>query len=378
MAFHQIRDPERLHALIDAILLIEVDADLNELLSIIVETASKLVGAHYGALGVVTADGRALSRFITYGVPEMVRTEIGPDPHGHGVLGETIRAAEPLRIDDLSTHRGFEGFPTNHPPMTRFLGVPVRTGDGHVFGNLYLCDRIDEEPFDEQDELVVEAFGRAAGLVIDQATLRSHLRELTLSEERERLARDLHDTVIQRLFGVGLALQMTMTSAMDDDVRDRINSALDELDTTIHEIRTTIFEIDREDVGDGSLTKRIELLTDEVAARLGITLDLRIAPDIDTLVGPNCAHHAVQALREMLSNVVRHSEASHATVSVEVEGNHVVLTVNDNGVGFVAPVGPGMGLRNLTSRARELGGECVVDSAPARGTLVRWTANRLD
>src|ERR1019366_10596362 len=239
MTFHQIRDSERLHALIDAILLIETDAELSDLLATIVETASELVGATYGALGVVSKDGRTLSRFVTYGFNDELRALVGHEPHGHGVLGEIIKNATPLRIDELAEHESFEGFPAHHVEMRRFLGVPVKTGDGHVFGNLYLTDPTDGEPFDEQDEQLVEAFGRAAGLVIDQATLRHQLRELTLSEERERLARDLHDTVIQRLFGVGLALQIALGGEMSSDVRERINHGIDELDTTIREIRST-------------------------------------------------------------------------------------------------------------------------------------------
>jgi len=378
MTFHQIRDPERLHALIDAILLIETDAELTDLLATIVETASELVGATYGALGVVSQDGRTLSRFVTYGFSDEQRALVGHEPHGHGVLGEVIKNATPLRIEEIAGHDSFVGFPAHHVVMRRFLGVPVKTGDGHVFGNLYLTDPTDGEPFDEQDEQLVEAFGRAAGLVIDQATLRHQLRELTLSEERERLARDLHDTVIQRLFGVGLALQITLSASMDDEVRTRINSSLDELDTTIHEIRTTIFEIDQEDFQGGAFSTRIKVLTDEVAARLGIDVDLRLAADIDHQIGSRCAHHTIQALREALSNLARHSGATAARVDVDVDANLIVLRVTDDGVGFVSPVGPGRGLRNLTSRARDLGGDCTIDSAPGRGTLVRWTANRLD
>jgi signal transduction histidine kinase len=378
MAFHRITDPERLHALLDAILLIEVDANLNDLLRTIVQAATQLVGARFGALGVVASDGHTLSRFVTHGVDEYVREAIGREPHGRGVLGETIHVASPLRVEDLSAHAGFEGFPENHPAMRRFLGVAVVTGDGHVFGNLYVADRLDDQPFDEQDEQLVEAFGHAAGLVIDQATLRSHLRELTLSEERERLAKDLHDTVIQRLFGVGLALQLTLTSTLDDQVRGQINNVLDELDTTIHEIRTTIFEIDQDDFEGVNLSERVTTLTNEVAARLGIDVGLRLSSEIDNAVGSRCAHHAIQALREVLSNVARHSQASYAWVDVDIEEDLVVIHVTDDGVGFVAPVGPGRGLRNLTSRARELGGYCTIDSSPGHGTLVTWTAHRLD
>jgi GAF domain-containing protein len=240
VTYHRITEPARLHALIDAMLLIETPAHLNDLLRAIVEAASELVGARYGALGVVASDGQTLSRFVTYGVDDATRLAIGHAPHGHGVLGETIRTATSVRVDDLTHHEGSSGFPPHHPVMERFLGVPITTGDGRVYGNLYLTDRRDGQPFDDDDEALVEAFGRAAGLVIDQARVRRNLRELTLSEERERLARDLHDTVIQRLFGVGLSLQLAVSRDLDDDTRTRVEAALHELDATIHEIRTTI------------------------------------------------------------------------------------------------------------------------------------------
>ncbi len=378
MPIHKIRDPERLHALIDAILLIETNADLDALLGRIVETASRLVGAQYGALGVLAGDGETLSRFITYGLDEDRRRAIGAMPRGRGVLGETIRAHAPLRIDDLVGHPGSIGMPANHPVMHRFLGVPVVTGDDHVFGNLYLTDPLGGEPFSEEDALLVAAFGRAAGLVIDQAMMRNQVRDLTLSEERERLARDLHDTVIQRLFGVGLALQMSLPSVTHDDVRARINNVLDELDTTIHEIRTTIFEIDQDQSTGDTLQSRISALSNEVATRLGVRADVKVVENIDTLIGPRCAQHSVQALREILSNVVRHSHASAVQVSVGVKDNLVEVIVRDNGVGFIPNIGPGRGLRNLTSRARELGGDSTINSEIGRGTMVTWTANRLD
>ncbi|MDE3065455.1 MAG: GAF domain-containing sensor histidine kinase [Acidobacteriota bacterium] len=376
MVFHKIQDPARLHALIEAILLIEVDTDLDDLLASIVGAAMNMVGARYGALGVVASDGKTLSRFITQGIDEPTRSAIGPLPCGEGVLGEVIHRDSALRVDDLTEYQGFRGFPAHHPPMFRFLGAPVETGDGHVFGTIYLTDPLDDEPFDAEDEILIEAFGRAAGLVIDQATLRAHLRELTLSEERERLARDLHDTVIQRLFGVGLALQIALGGQLDGDARARVNQCIDELDTTIREIRTTIFEIDRDEEEAGPLSARIESLADEVRERLGIEVAVAIAPDLDRLISAHCAHHVIQALREMLSNVARHSQADAARVDVTVVDEMVSVSVADDGVGFSSAAGPGHGLRNLTTRAAQLGGEFVVDASPGRGTLVRWTAKR--
>src|SRR5665213_1958349 len=291
VAFHKINDPERLHALIDAILLIETDADLDALLSLIIETASRLVGAQYGALGVIAPDGTSLSRFITYGVDAEQRAAIGSEPRGHGLLGEIIRQRTTLRIDELAEHPRSSGFPLNHPPMHRFLGVPVAISDGHIFGNLYLTDPLNGEPFSEEDQQLTEAFGRAAGHVIDQEMLRANMRELTLSEERERLARDLHDTVIQRLFGVGLALQTSLPAIVDEHVRSRINSVLDELDATIHEIRTTIFEIDQDRTENQTLEERVYALSAEVESRLGVHVDVKIASGISNDVGPQCAQH---------------------------------------------------------------------------------------
>jgi signal transduction histidine kinase len=377
VAFHKIDDPERLHALIDAILLIETDADLDGLLSRITETASRLVGARYGALGVIARDGTTLSRFITYGLDPAERAAIGAEPRGHGLLGEIIRHRSTLRIDELAEHVNSSGFPANHPPMHRFLGVPVLTGDGHCFGNLYLTDPLDGDPFSEQDEQLIEALGRAAGLIIDQAMLRSNMRELTLSEERERLARDLHDTVIQRLFGVGLALQTSLHSIVNVEVRDRINNVLDELDATIHEIRTTIFEIDQDLVTGPTLEHRVKKLASEIETRLGVLATVKVSSDIDNNVGPRCAQHCVQALREILSNVVRHSEATAVDIQLDTNQNLVEIVVHDNGVGFVPNVGSGRGVRNLASRARELGGNCTIESKIGGGTTVRWTADRL-
>jgi signal transduction histidine kinase len=377
MVFHKIQDPQRLHALIEAMLLIEVDAELDALLANIVDASVRMIGARYGALGVVASDGKTLSRFLTHGIDAETKHAIGPLPCGEGVLGEVIHRDSPLRLEDLTTYPGFRGFPPHHPPMFRFLGVPVAAADGHVFGTLYLTDPLDGEPFDEEDEILIESFGRAAGLVIDQVTLREQLRDLTLSEERERLARDLHDTVIQRLFGVGLALQIALGAQMDDEVRDRVNHCIDELDTTIREIRTTIFEIDQDIDETEPLSERVEALADEVRTRLGIEVAVELFPDLDRLVSAHCAHHTVQALREALSNVARHSEATSARVAVTIDGDLVAFSVADNGVGFSTSAGPGRGLRNLSQRAGQLGGSFEVDAQPGRGTLVRWTAKRL-
>ncbi len=372
MKFRELRDPDRLHALIDAMLLMETEATLATLLQQIVETASELVGARYGALGVLARDGATLAEFITSGVDEVTRSRIGHPPTGRGVLGETIRAASPLRVDDLTHHAGAVGFPDHHPAMDHFLGVPVVTRNGHVWGNLYVTEPLSGEIFSHDDELLLETFGRVAGSVIDQSNLRRELRELSVAEERERLARDLHDTVIQRLFGVGLGLQMALP-LLDETARDRVDRALDELNETIHDIRTTIFEIDQDRATEDTLRQRATALTSEVDSRLGVEARLEMQSGLSQEVNEHCAHHTIQALREILSNVVRHSEATHVQVNLSGEGDLLVLRVHDDGVGFDDRAGFGRGLRNLEARARDLGGECHIESGVGRGTLVTWT-----
>ena len=374
MKFRELRDPDRLHALIDAMLLMETDAALASLLQQIVDTATELAGAQYGALGVLARDGATLAQFITSGISHDGIAHIGHLPTGRGVLGETIRGARPLRIDDLAQHAGTVGFPQNHPPMHRFLGVPVVTRNGHIWGNLYVTEPLDGEPFSHDDELLLETFGRVAGSVIDQSNLRRELRELSVAEERERLARDLHDTVIQRLFGVGLGLQMALPRLEDEDARNRVNLALDELNETIHDIRTTIFEIDQDRATEDTLRQRATALTSEVGNRLGVEADLQMQAGLSQEVNEHCAHHTIQALREILSNIVRHSEATHVEVHLSSADDFLVLTVHDNGVGFDNGTGFGRGLRNLATRAHDLGGECVIESSVGSGTLVTWTA----
>ena len=152
MSYRQVVNPARLHSLIDAILLIEADIDLDVLLQHIVRTASELVGARYGALGVLDPDGDELERFITWGLTPEEEAAIGTMPRGHGLLGEIIRVPAPLRVEDIHAHEHSTGVPEGHPPMTTFLGVPVRSGTGDVFGNLYLTDKRNGEPFSTEHE----------------------------------------------------------------------------------------------------------------------------------------------------------------------------------------------------------------------------------
>ena len=378
MPHRRISDPQRLYALIDEILLIEAHADLDVLMRRIVDGAVDLVGARYGALGVIDVNGTGLREFITEGVSERECAAIGEPPVGKGLLGAVIEGGRPIRVDDLGADPLASGFPSGHPVMRRFLGVPVRLGNGEVFGNLYLCDREDGAPFSDEDEAVVDALGRAAGLIITEASLRAKVHELTINEERARLARDLHDTVIQHLFAVGLGLQATSGLSMSDEARDRVLQSIDDLDATIREIRTTIFEIslDRSSKDNG-LRARILALVDEVASRLNLPVAVEFLGPIDAAIGSVCADHVTNAVRELLANVVRHAQATRAVLRFSVTSGMAALVVEDDGLGLGSFGPTGHGLENLAERARLVGGDCTFAERPGGGTAVTWTATWL-
>src|SRR5262249_52393234 len=156
-----------------------------------------------------------LEDFITVGIDESTHRLIGDLPEGQGVLGLLIVDAQPIRLPDIKKHPNSYGFPPNHPPMTSFLGVPIRVR-GEVFGNLYLTEKTSDPEFPEVDEELRVGLAAAAGVAIENARLHNRVQELAVVEDRERIARDLHDTVIQRLFATGLALQATARMARSD------------------------------------------------------------------------------------------------------------------------------------------------------------------
>ncbi|MEV0804349.1 GAF domain-containing protein [Kribbella sp. NPDC050281] len=175
---------ERLRALLDAVVGIGADLDLNSTLDRIVTAACELAGSRYGALGVVGPDGKRLVRFITHGVSDEEIAAIGPYPEGHGILGLLIEHPEPIRMHDLAEHPRSYGFPSNHPPMKSFLGVPIRTRNReHAFGNLYLTEKTGGADFTEDDERTVTALATAAGVVIDNARLYADTEQRRRSHE---------------------------------------------------------------------------------------------------------------------------------------------------------------------------------------------------
>lgn len=373
MPFSDITDPDRLRRLVDAVLTIGSDLSLPVVLQRIVESAVNLVDARYGAVGVLDGHGHGLAEFVTVGIDERGIDAIGRLPEGHGVLGLLVVDGKPLRLADVSTHPDSYGFPPNHPPMTSFLGVPIRVR-GEVVGNLYLTDKVGAAEFGEVDEALLVALAGAAGIAIENARLHGRVGELTLIEDRERIAADLHDTVIQRLFATALALQGCVRRALDPLVSERIQNAVEELDETIRQIRTTIFALQApRAVGRGVRAEILDLIG-EAAAGLGFDPHVRLDGPLDASVPEETATQLLATLREALSNVIRHAQATRVAVDVRVLGDQLVATVTDNGVGLGDDPSPaGRGLGNMSHRAEALNGTTIVDSGPdGRGTRVVW------
>jgi len=369
----RIDDPERLRALVAAVLAVSSDISLPAVLRHIVESAVTLLDARYGALGVLDSAGVGVSEFINVGMsPEQVAA-IGHLPEGHGILGLLILDPKPLRLTVLGDHPESYGFPDHHPPMQSFLGVPVRVR-GQVFGNLYLTDKEGAAEFSEEDEILAVALAGAAGITIENTRLLARLGELSLVEDRERIAADLHDTVIQRLFATGLGLQSAVRAIGDPAAAERVQEAVDQLDETIRQIRSTIFALQSPRVPGRSLRDEVHALATEAGPSLGFAPSVRIEGLIEHHVDDAVSVQLLAVLREALSNVVRHAGATQVAVAVEVTEHDLIALVIDDGVGAGTGDRPGgKGLASLHHRAQALGGTLDLEAgADGEGTTLRW------
>jgi len=368
---HRIRDPEQLQALLDAVLLIESDVELPAVLRRLIEAACSLVEARFGALGVIGESGDSLSEFVTVGFEQETIDSIGHRPEGAGILGLLILDPKPIRLANLSEHPDSAGFPPGHPPMRSFLGVPVRIGD-RVFGNLYLTEKKGEAEFTEADEELIVALATAGAITVENARLHERVRSLGVTEERERIARDLHDTVIQRVFATGLGLQASLSMADNPELKRRIEAAIADLDDTIREVRTTIFSLEPPPNAERGARARVLEVCGEAGRSLGFEPEVRFVGPIDRRVPDSTVRQLLAALREALSNAARHAQARHVEVELSVDDN-LHLRVLDDGVGLDrASVAPGKGLPNMAERAEALGGSFLLRHRPEGGTEVSW------
>jgi signal transduction histidine kinase len=370
----RLSSPALFEALDDATRAIAEDLELDAALQHVVDRIRPLVGARYAALAIVGDDGR-FDRFITSGVSAEARARIGHIPVGLGLLGLVVHAGKTIRIPDIAVDPRRYGFPPHHPEMHSFLGVPVNVM-GVSVGNLYLTDKVDAPEFTFEDERLVEMFARHAGIAIERARLHGEVQRMAIVEERERIARDLHDGIIQSLYGVTLSLD-DLPELIDEDrpaALAKVERAIDAIHATIRDIRGFILGLRAENPDTGELAEALASLAEE-ARHNGVAqvyLDVADAASVSTLMATEILHIA----REAVSNVVRHSGASRLRIRLVVDGDRRTLMVEDDGAGFDVSASPEPGhhgLENLRARAQRLGGELSIESTPGWGTRVKVT-----
>jgi signal transduction histidine kinase len=278
-----------------------------------------------------------------------------------------VDAADSVVALDLST------LPYDSPSNIAWgptLGVPLR--GAHAENTVVILGRRAAAPaFDESIAPLISTFADQATVALDKAAQQQVARQLAVYEDRDRIARDLHDLVIQRVFAAGLALQSTLPRVTDAEVRRRVQGVVRQLDDTVRDIRTTIFDLQTTDMQEhtDSLRRRVLDIVNESAGD-DLQSTVRMSGAVDSLVTGELATDVEAVVREAVSNVARHAGAQHVTTTLDV-ADDVVVEVVDDGRGLDERA-PRSGLRNLEQRARERGGDLTVVTLPDGGTRLRW------
>jgi signal transduction histidine kinase len=293
---------------------------------------------------------------------------MGPLPRTHGMLGAMLQSPEPHRTDDITADPRFRGWwPRAHPLMRSFLGVPIVTR-GEVLGAVYLTEKEDGSMFSAADQKLIELLAAHAAIAIENARLYERSRELSIVEERNRLARELHDSVTQQLFGVALAAESASTLLERD--RDAAAAELRRVSAlargAMEELRAVVFELRPGSLEAEGLATVLRKHVEVLRRVSGQAIDLRIG-EPPRLPGAAAAQ-VLRIAQEALGNALRHSGARH--IKVKLDGR--LLVVKDDGCGFDpgAVRGKRLGLTSMAERATELGAQLKIDSSDA-GTTVR-------
>jgi signal transduction histidine kinase len=250
--------------------------------------------------------------------------------------------------------------------------LPMQAEDGPI-GSLVLAREREADPFNPAEVAAAEVFASAAGIVLALGSARDALEGLKISAEHERIARDLHDTVIQRLFALGMRLQAAERLA-DPPVAERIRATVDSIDEVIREIRETIFDLNRpRGSAGGDVRSSFRQVVHELTESLHFEPRLAFRGPVETVVDDSLLAQLVSVLRESLSNISRHAEATTADVVLAAGEANLTLSVSDDGVGIPEEPAAGHGLANMGARAEQLGGTLSVIRRSPRGTLVQWS-----
>ncbi|WP_406328904.1 GAF domain-containing sensor histidine kinase [Streptomyces sp. NBC_00203] len=368
-----------LYAVSSALLAMSRHLEVRDVLKTIVASARELLDAQYAALGVPDDHG-GFAQFVVDGVSDAQWKAIGPLPRQHGILAAMLHEARPERLADVRTDPRFEGWPSAHPDMSDFLGLPIRDGD-EVIGALFLANKNKNSAkpdggcgFTEDDEELLTILAQHAAIALTNARLYERSRELTIAEERSRLAHELHDAVSQKLFSLRLTAQAAATLVDRDPARAKgelqqvaalAAEAADELRAAVVELRPTALD---EDGLVATLRTHIQVLDRAHSAR--VTFSSRGVRAL-----PAAQEEAMlRVAQEALHNALRHSGAAGVDVTLEKRGPGAVLRITDDGSGFeptaIRSAGRHLGLVSMRDRASGVGGTLTVESAPGKGTTI--------
>ena len=358
-----------LDALSDAIRAITGDLSLDNVLRRLARIAATLVNARYAALGVPDSQG-GLKNFFTYGMTEKQIAAMDHLPHGSGLLGTLLVETEPIRLENMRSDARSVGFCLNHPPMTSFLGVPIISKGQHL-GSLYLSDRLDGQPFNAEDERLIALLAGHAAAAIENARLSEQLRRLAVVEERDRIAMELHDGIIQSIYAIGLKLELVRTvEPLAPELDSQLINATQGLNRVIEDLRRYIQNLKRGVDYSVALQNELTEISDSFRAVSAARLVMNVAPGF-THLSDERLNTVIQVVRETLSNITRHADASEVDLELHESLTAITLIIADNGVGFdPTAISSGNGLRNMRRRAERISGLIDIVSTPGHGSTL--------
>lgn len=350
---------------------------LDEVLQDIVDHARAFLKARYGALSVTDDEGRILE-FVTSGISAAHRERIGELPSGKGLLAVPMVQGDRLRVSDIKDDTRSAGFPDHHPAMTSLLAVPLECSG--LRGNIYLAEKETAEAFSGADEESLVRFARLASKAIDTADKHDKLTGEAVSDERGRIARELHDGLAQDLAAIGVRAQVAQTQFDKGNLREAA-SLLSDLEASSRVLQRDI----REEIGGlrnlsdpgRSLQETARAYAEEWSSQQGVPVEIRAAGQ--TRVGPDIRLQFQRILQEALSNVARHAEAKRVSLSMTANNGWIQTEILDDGLGLPTSEGGsemrrgGFGLRIMRERAEGVGGNFDIGSHSGDGTRLRFS-----